>query len=260
VFIDEVQSNHVADAVIDQNGIAYALTADLKKPLGQGEVAPVPSLDAYKKVYMTTPLAQDMELPKLLRVHNVRYSVEPPQHANFFTTLLGWVIPPLLFVGFWMWMMGRSQGGTSVLSLGRSKARIYNQGDTGVSFEQVAGVEEAKAELKEVVDFLRTPDLYTRVGARIPRWVLLIGPPGTGKTLLARAVAGEAKVPFFSISGSEFIEMFVGMGAARVRDLFVQAKTKAPCIVFIDELDALGKMRGGPGGLMGGQRRAGTDA
>jgi cell division protease FtsH len=148
--------------------------------------------------------------------------------------------------------MNHQGGGPAALTVGKSKARIYSEGSTGVKFLDVAGVDEAKAELEEIVDFLKNATKYTNLGAKIPKGVLLVGPPGTGKTLLAKAIAGEAGVPFFSISGSEFIELFVGVGAARVRDLFEQAKQQAPCIVFIDELDALGKSRGGAGGFVGG--------
>ena len=148
----------------------------------------------------------------------------------------------------WMFLLRRfTQGsgiGGGILSVGKSKAKIYAEDDVKVSFDDVAGVDEAKEELKEIIGFLKAPDHYGRLGARLPKGILLVGPPGTGKTLLARAVAGEAGVPFFSISGSEFVEMFVGVGAARVRDLFEQARERAPCIIFIDELDALGRARG----------------
>ena len=160
-----------------------------------------------------------------------------------------------LFVGLWFFLQRRlaASGGLggSLMQVGKSKAKIYVETDTGVTFEDVAGVDEAKAELVEVVDFLRDPERYGRLGGRMPKGVLLVGPPGTGKTLLAKAVAGEAGVPFLSISGSEFVEMFVGVGAARVRDLFQQAREKAPAIIFIDELDALGRARSA-GGTMGG--------
>jgi len=173
--------------------------------------------------------------------------------STFFRDLLSWVIPVLLFVGVWFFVMRRladRQGlGGGFMAIGKSKAKIYMEKDVKVTFKDVAGVDEATAELEEVVEFLRTPEKYTRLGGRIPKGILLVGPPGTGKTLLAKAVAGEASVPFFSISGSELVEMFVGVGAARVRDLFMQAKGKAPCIIFIDELDALGRARGvGPMG------------
>ena len=160
------------------------------------------------------------------------------------TELLGWVIPILFLIGLWSFFfrrMGGAEGG--VMSFARSRAKIYSDDDVKVRFGDVAGVDEAEEELREIVEFLKNPRKYTSIGGRIPKGVLLVGPPGTGKTLLARAVAGEATVPFFSLSGSEFVEMFVGVGAARVRDLFNQAEAKAPCIIFIDELDALGKVR-----------------
>jgi len=167
--------------------------------------------------------------------------------------LLGWVIPLAFMVGIWMFIMRRVGGGpTQALSFGRSKHKIFDRKELKTTFNDVAGVDEAKAELVEIVDFLKNPKKYQRLGGRIPKGVLLVGPPGTGKTLLARAVAGEADVPFFTLSGSEFVEMFVGVGAARVRDLFEQAKDKAPCIIFIDELDAIGKSRAGSTGFLGG--------
>jgi cell division protease FtsH len=167
--------------------------------------------------------------------------------------LFGWVIPLAVMVGIWMFLMRRVGGGpTQALSFGRSKHKIYDRKELKTTFADVAGVDEAKAELVEIVDFLRNPKKYQRLGGRIPKGVLLVGPPGTGKTLLARAVAGEADVPFFTLSGSEFVEMFVGVGASRVRDLFEQAKDKAPCIIFIDELDAIGKSRAGSTGFVGG--------
>ncbi|ARQ62172.1 ATP-dependent zinc metalloprotease FtsH (plasmid) [Rhizobium sophoriradicis] len=166
--------------------------------------------------------------------------------STFLRDLLSWLIPVALFASVWMFMLRRIGGGIGggLMQIGKSKARIYVQSDTGVTFNDVAGVDEAKEELKEVVDFLKDPASYGRLGGRMPKGVLLVGPPGTGKTLLAKAVAGEAGVPYFSISGSEFVEMFVGVGAARVRDLFEQARAKAPAIIFIDELDALGRARG----------------
>jgi cell division protease FtsH len=168
--------------------------------------------------------------------------------SNFLTTLLSWVLPVLLFFGLWMFLFRRvaeRQGlGSGFMAVGKNKAKIYVETDTKVTFKDVAGVDEAKAELEEIVNFLKEPKAYGRLGGRMPKGVLLVGPPGTGKTLLARAVAGEAGVPFFSISGAEFVEMFVGVGAARVRDLFEQARKKAPAIIFIDELDALGRARG----------------
>jgi len=173
---------------------------------------------------------------------------------TFLRDLLSWIVPMLFFFALWMFVFRRiaeKQGLGGMMSVGKSKAKVYVETETGVTFEDVAGVDEAKAELREIVEFLQNPERYSRLGARIPKGILLVGPPGTGKTLLARAVAGEAEVPFFSISGSEFVEMFVGVGAARVRDLFEQARKTKPCIIFIDELDALGRARGGPGGFGG---------
>ncbi len=164
----------------------------------------------------------------------------------------GWLLPIAIMLGIWLFVIRRMGGGTQALTFGRSKAKIYDRKELKVTFQDVAGVDEAREELAEVVDFLRSPRKYQRLGGRIPKGVLLVGPPGSGKTLLARAVAGEADVPFFFLSASEFVEMFVGVGAARVRDLFEQAKEKAPCIVFIDELDAIGKTRGGVAGMVGG--------
>lgn len=193
----------------------------------------------------------DPNFAKILSDSGVTFAGEV--ESTFLRDLLSWVLPVLLFVGVWLFLMRRlaeKQGfGGGLMAIGKSKAKIYMEKDVKVSFADVAGVDEAKEELQEVVEFLKTPDRFTRLGGKIPKGVLLVGPPGTGKTLLSRAVAGEAEVPFFSISGSEFVEMFVGVGAARVRDLFTQAKEKAPCIIFIDELDALGKARGmGPMG------------
>ncbi|MGC8201434.1 ATP-dependent zinc metalloprotease FtsH [Aliiroseovarius sp. PTFE2010] len=180
---------------------------------------------------------------------------------TWLTTLLSWVLPVLLFFGLWMILMRRmsgSQGFGSLVNIGKSKAKVYLETKTGVTFEDVAGVDEAKEELQEIVSFLRDKEKYGRLGAHIPKGILLVGPPGTGKTLLARAVAGEAGVPFFSISGSEFVEMFVGVGAARVRDLFEQARQAAPCIIFIDELDALGRTRSAVSGYGGGDEKEQT--
>jgi cell division protease FtsH len=167
---------------------------------------------------------------------------------NFFTTLLSWVVPALLFFGLWFFLLRRmaagGMGAGGLMSIGKSRAKVYVEKDTKTTLADVAGVDEAKAEVQEIIDFLKNPKEYGALGARLPRGILLVGPPGTGKTLLARAVAGEAGVTFLSISGSEFVEMFVGVGAARVRDLFEQARKMAPCIIFIDELDALGRARG----------------
>jgi len=191
----------------------------------------------------TTVRVEDPDLVKELNVRNVKFTgmIE----STFVRDIIWWVIPALIFVGIWFFVIRRlGQGQKGFMTVGQSKAKIYAEKDTKVTFVDVAGVEEAKEELREVIEFLKTPGKFTRLGGKIPKGILLVGPPGTGKTLLARAVAGEAGVTFFSISGSEFVEMFVGVGASRVRDLFEQAKVKAPCIIFIDELDALGKARG----------------
>jgi cell division protease FtsH len=190
----------------------------------------------------TTVRIEDPKLIEELERHGVKHSGEVA--SRWVGEVLGWVIPLIFLVALWSFFfrrMGGAEGG--VMSFARSRAKIYAEDDVKVRFVDVAGVDEAEEELREIVEFLKNPRKYTSIGGRIPKGVLLVGPPGTGKTLLARAVAGEAKVPFFSLSGSEFVEMFVGVGAARVRDLFGQAETKAPCIVFIDELDALGKVR-----------------
>jgi len=190
----------------------------------------------------TTPRLDDKDLVQFLEKNNTEIIAE--NENTFLMTLLSWVLPALIFVGVWIWAMKRMGQGTGIMTLGKSKARIVAQTDVGVTFKDVAGQDEAKQELEEILEFLRNPERFTRLGAKIPKGVLLVGPPGTGKTLLAKAVAGEAGVPFFSISGSDFVEMFVGLGAARVRDLFEQASKMAPCLVFIDELDALAKARG----------------
>jgi cell division protease FtsH len=185
----------------------------------------------------------DPEISDLLQQSSVKFKGEIK--STFFRDLLSWIIPVFIFIGIWMFMMRRMSGQqTGFMSLGKNKAKIYMEEDLDVTFEDVAGVDESKEELVEVIEFLSEPERFTKLGGKMPRGILLVGPPGTGKTLLAKAVAGESHVPFFSLSGSEFVEMFVGLGAARVRDLFDQAKQKAPCIIFIDELDALGKARG----------------
>ncbi|MGB7439781.1 MAG: ATP-dependent zinc metalloprotease FtsH4 [Coleofasciculaceae cyanobacterium] len=238
IFIDQVEDGKVARAYVAQDEIRYQLKAEG---------------DETGQVLSTTPVF-DLELPKRLEEKGVEFAAAPPPKRNWFTTLLGWVIPPLIFVGVLQLFAGRFGGGgpQGALSINKSKAKVYVEDEaTKVTFNDVAGVEEAKTELVEIVDFLKSPQRFTNIGARIPKGVLLVGPPGTGKTLLAKAVAGEAGVPFFSISGSEFVELFVGAGAARVRDLFEQAKKKAPCIIFIDELDAIGKSRAG-GNFYGG--------
>ena len=198
-------------------------------------------------------LAPDKELLGLLTQHDVDIAVQPTRQAPAWQSAVGSLIFPLLLLGGLFFLFRRAQGGgggNPAMQFGKSKARVQMEPSTQVTFSDVAGISGAKLELTEVVDFLKNPDRFTAVGAKIPKGVLLVGPPGTGKTLLAKAVAGEAGVPFFSISGSEFVEMFVGVGASRVRDLFEQAKKNAPCIIFIDEIDAVGRQRGA--GLGGG--------
>lgn len=193
------------------------------------------------------------QLAEQLTQYNVPFT--QIRESKFLSTILSWVIPALIFFGIWMFLFRKfaekqGMGGGGFMSIGKSKAKVYVEKETGVSFADVAGIDESKEELQEIIDFLKAPEEYGKLGARMPKGILLVGPPGTGKTLLARAVAGEAGVPFFSISGSEFVEMFVGVGAARVRDLFEQARKSAPAIIFIDELDALGRIRTAAG--MGG--------
>jgi len=239
-FVAQVQAGKVSQALITPNRIEFILKPDANADPSQPQ-----------RVYSTTPVPIDLDLPKILRDNGVEFGAPPPSNNGWIGTLLSWVAPPLIFFGIWAFLINRQGAGQAALTVGKSKARIYSEGSTGVKFSDVAGVDEAKAELQEIVDFLKNANKYTSLGAKIPKGVLLVGPPGTGKTLLAKAIAGEAGVPFFSISGSEFIELFVGVGASRVRDLFDQAKKQAPCIVFIDELDALGKSRA-QGPMFGG--------
>jgi len=227
----------VAEVTVGENQIK----GTLKEPIEGG------------KVHFTT-LKVDKDIAAALEKADVKFAGQ--NENTWFTALMGLVAPTLIFFGIWALLMRRmagrmGPGGGGLLAIGKSKAKVFVETDVKTRFADVAGVDEAKAELSEVVEFLKNPEQYSRLGGRMPKGVLLVGPPGTGKTLLARAVAGEANVPFFSISGSEFVEMFVGVGAARVRDLFEQARGKAPCIIFIDELDALGRARGASG-LVGG--------
>ncbi|PKO69776.1 MAG: cell division protein FtsH [Betaproteobacteria bacterium HGW-Betaproteobacteria-16] len=235
--------------------------SEFEKALQDGRVAQVTISDQRITGQLKTPEGRktalvanrvEPELAERLERWEVPYT--RVVQSTLLRDLMSWVLPALLFFGLWVFLLRRfagQQGMGSFMSIGKSKAKVYIQTDTGVTFADVAGVDEARQELEEVVDFLRHPLEYGRLGAHIPKGVLLVGPPGTGKTLLAKAVAGEAKVPFFSISGSEFVEMFVGVGAARVRDLFEQARARAPAIIFIDELDALGRARGAFPGLGG---------
>ncbi|TVP69103.1 MAG: ATP-dependent metallopeptidase FtsH/Yme1/Tma family protein [Leptolyngbya sp. LCM1.Bin17] len=248
LFIHQVQEGEVARVQVGENQIQYQL-----KPVDD---------EASGQVFTTTPIF-DLSLPNTLEANGVEFAATPPPKNRWVSSLLSWVIPPLIFVGIWQFFIRRSSGGgggpQGMLSIGKSKAKVYVEGEAAkTTFADVAGVDEAKTELVEIVDFLKTPGRYTQIGARIPKGVLLVGPPGTGKTLLAKAVAGEAGVPFFSISGSEFVEMFVGVGSSRVRDLFEQAKKQAPCIVFIDELDAIGKSRSSNGMYGGNDEREQT--
>ena len=245
MFIHRIQEQEVVRASVGQNEIRY----QVKDPV-TGEDG---------DVYSTTPIF-DLQLPQLLEDNGVEFAAVPPPKGQWFSSLLGWVIPPLIFIGVWRFFQARGGGGPQgALSIGKSKAKVYVEGDAGkITFDDVAGVEEAKTELVEVVDFLKTPKRFTDLGAKIPKGVLLVGPPGTGKTLMAKAVAGEAGVPFFSISGSEFVELFVGVGSSRVRDLFDQAKKQSPCIIFIDELDAIGKSRSSNGMYGGNDEREQT--
>ena len=233
-FVKALNEGRVVEVAITENRI-------------QGKVKEIQDGQEVERTFTTVRV--DPDVSELLEKHNVRF--KGVIESNFLRNLASWIFPILLFVGIWYFMMRRfaAQQG-SFLTLGKKKARVYMEDGVGVTFDDVAGVDESKEELVEVIEFLKSPEKFTRLGGKLPKGVLLVGPPGTGKTLLARAVAGESKVPFFSMSGSEFVELFVGMGAARVRDLFAQAKEKAPCIIFIDELDALGKARGV--GIVGG--------
>jgi cell division protease FtsH len=232
-----VREDKVAKVIVSQD----QLSGELKEPL-EG-----------KRRFVTVRV--DPEMAKDLDAHGVVYAGR--FESEIVPLILSWVLPIALFVGVWMFLgrrMARQLGGPGggLMAIGKSKAKVYVETDTKVTFADVAGVDEAKDELREIVSFLKDPKGHGRLGARMPKGVLLVGPPGTGKTLLAKAVAGEASVPFFSISGSEFVEMFVGVGAARVRDLFLQARAKAPAIIFIDELDALGRARAAMSGFGGG--------
>ncbi|MDY7006287.1 MAG: ATP-dependent zinc metalloprotease FtsH [Cyanobacteriota bacterium] len=225
VFIQQVENGQVVGVQIDEEKILYRLKGEENKP---------------GPLLVTTPI-NDSQLLQRLEDNKVLFQAAPPQ-SRWVAILLNWVIPPIILVLAFQFFMNR--GSQGALSMSKNKAKVYVEGESDkITFTDIAGVEEAKTELTEIVDFLKSPKKFTEIGARIPKGLLLVGPPGTGKTLLAKAVAGEAGVPFFSISGSEFVELFVGTGAARVRDLFKEAKKKAPCIIFIDEIDAIGKSR-----------------
>ena len=246
--------NFVNTAPAPQNKMDYSV---FLQQVGQGQIAEV-SIQGRKLTGRTAKgetfqsyAPEDPTLVEKLIQQNVAVKAEPPEEASWLTTvLLSW-LPMLVIIGIWFFVMRQMQGGGGkAMNFGRSRARMISQENAKVTFADVAGVDEAKEELTEVVDFLSSPKKFTRLGGRIPKGVLLVGSPGTGKTLLARAVAGEAGVPFYSISGSDFVEMFVGVGASRVRDLFAQGKKNAPCLIFIDEIDAVGRQRGA--GLGGG--------
>jgi len=244
------------DLWVQQQKVDQISYSEFRALLEGGKVGEVTVGDSYirgtlanpgpgeKPEFVTDRLALDVA--NFLAQYKIRFRAD--HDSGWLKAILSWVVPTALFVGIWLFVVRRMQTGIGpgggLLAIGKSKARVYLERSTGVDFADVAGVDEAKVELEEIVDFLRNPESHSRLGARLPRGILLVGPPGTGKTLLARAVAGQAGVAFFSISGSEFVEMFVGVGAARVRDLFEQARRHAPCIIFIDELDALGRARG----------------
>ena len=230
--------------------VAQSPYSEFERLLRDGKIAEVGISDEFVQGRLKQPVQGksafvsarvEPELAREFDKYGVVYSGQV--ESTFLRDLLSWVVPVLLFFGLWAWL-SRKAGPAGLMQVGRSRAKVYVEADTGVTFSDVAGVDEAKAELQEIIDFLKSPQEYSRLGGRMPKGILLLGPPGTGKTLLAKAVAGEAKGPFFSISGSEFVEMFVGVGAARVRDLFQQARERAPAIIFIDELDALGRARG----------------
>jgi cell division protease FtsH len=233
-FLDQVRGGQVGMAVIEGDTIRF------------GNDEPFP-------YYTISPETDNNTLIGLLDENQVKFSAVKPKPPSVLFQLLMNAFPILLLIGVWIYFMRQMQGGgggRGAMSFGKSKARLLGEDQVGVTFADVAGIDEAKAEVSEVVDFLKDPSKFQRLGGKIPKGVLMVGPPGTGKTLLARAIAGEAKVPFFTISGSDFVEMFVGVGASRVRDMFEQAKKQAPCIIFIDELDAVGRHRGA--GLGGG--------
>ena len=229
-FLEEIDRNNVKEVTIADS--------DIRGHLGSGET------------FKTVMPMDYPELINMLRDKHVQITGEKPSQSPWLAALVSWA-PFLFLIGFWIFFMRQMQsGGNKALSFGKSRARLLTAHQKKVTFKDVAGVEEAKEELQEIIDFLKEPQKFQKLGGRIPKGVLLVGPPGTGKTLLARAIAGEANVPFFSISGSDFVEMFVGVGASRVRDLFEQGKKNAPCIIFIDEIDAVGRHRGA--GLGGG--------
>jgi cell division protease FtsH len=237
-----VKQGKVSHLVLDKQTIRGTLvTEGLERLLSPEKVEALKRAGGETHQF-TTARVDDPGLVAELEAANVKFAGRVEN--TWLSALLSWVLPAVIFVGVWVLLMRRLGPQQGLMAIGKSKARVYVERETGVTFDDVAGIDEARSELMEVVDFLKNPDRYRRLGGKIPKGVLIVGAPGTGKTLLAKAVAGEAGVPFFSLSGSDFVEMFVGVGAARVRDLFAQAQDKAPSIIFIDELDALGKARG----------------
>ncbi len=237
-----VKKGKVSNLILDKQTISGALSTE-----GLETLLPKEKLEELKRLgggthQFVTARVDDPGLVAELEQANVKFTGRVEN--TWLSALLSWVLPAVVFVGVWVLLMRRFNPQQGLMAIGKSKAKVYVEHKTGVTFDDVAGIDEARGELMEVVDFLKNPDRYRRLGGKIPKGVLIVGAPGTGKTLLAKAVAGEAGVPFFSLSGSDFVEMFVGVGAARVRDLFAQAQEKAPSIIFIDELDALGKARG----------------
>jgi cell division protease FtsH len=256
-FLDLVRSDKIEKVALTERQIQGIAKPDALPtgPSGAGDrLRQWLTQSAEVRVFTVTRIPGVDEAPLVAELEKHKVEFTGRIESTFVRDLVfGWIIPLGIMVAIWMFLMRRVGGGpTQALSFGRSKHKIFDRKELKTTFVDVAGVDEAKAELVEIVDFLKNPRKYQRLGGRIPKGVLLVGPPGTGKTLLARAVAGEADVPFFTLSGSEFVEMFVGVGAARVRDLFEQAKDKAPCIIFIDELDAIGKSRAGSTGFIGG--------
>jgi cell division protease FtsH len=239
-FLDRLQKNQVAEVMIRGNEILWR----------SAESSPRTGLSSRPYEFMTYSPGYD-DLVKVLREHDVKIKAKEPSQGSIWTAILTWWLPVLALVVLWYVFYRQMQaGGSKAMAFGKSRARLLSASQKKVTFKDVAGADEAKEELKEIIEFLRDPQKFTKLGGKIPKGVLLMGPPGTGKTLLAKAVAGEAEVPFYSISGSDFVEMFVGVGASRVRDLFEQGKKNAPCIIFIDEIDAVGRHRGA--GLGGG--------
>jgi cell division protease FtsH len=237
-----VKAGKVSNLTLDKQTVSGALAAEgLETLLPKEKLAELKRLGGGPHRFVTARV-DDPGLVAELEQANVRFAGRVEN--TWLSTLLSWVLPAVVFAGVWVLLMRRFGPQQGLLAIGKSKANVYVEHKTGVTFDDVAGIDEARGELMEVVDFLKNPERYRRLGGKIPKGVLIVGAPGTGKTLLAKAVAGEAGVPFFSLSGSDFVEMFVGVGAARVRDLFAQAQQKAPSIIFIDELDALGKARG----------------